>query len=147
MGADFKLCVRILSRGTGMSLQRYAKGARAERELLGILDAKGWSVTRSAGSGVNAISPDLIAIKGGKCVSIECKAWDSTSLALDGDQYRKLLYWRDNGAFPTFVAWRMKGEGWYFIELGEFEKGDTDNWNITRKKVHQSNRKLEDVFP
>lgn len=130
-----------------MSLQRYAKGARAERELLNILDQKGWSVTRSAGSGVNAISPDLVAIKSGKCVSIECKSWDSGSLALDGEQYRKLLYWRDNGAFPTFVGWRMKGEGWYFIELDEFEKGGTDNWNITRKKVLLSNRKLEDVFP
>jgi Holliday junction resolvase len=130
-----------------MALLRYAKGARAERELLNALDAKGWSVTRSAGSGVNAISPDLIAIRAGKCVSVECKAWNSSSLTLDGEQYRKLLRWRDNGAFPTFVAWRMNGEGWYFIELGEFEKGGTDNWNITRKKVRLSNRKLEDVFP
>ena len=129
-----------------MSLRRYAKGARTERELLNILYANGYCVTRSAGSGVNAISPDLIAIKKGVCVSIECKAWESTSLALDREQFEKLLEWEHNSEFPTYVAWRMNGMGWYFIKLAEFERGGTGSYNITRKKVLKSNRKMEDVF-
>lgn len=129
-----------------MSLRRYAKGARTERELLNILYANGYCVTRSAGSGVNAISPDLIAIKKGVCVSIECKAWESTSLALDREQFEKLLEWEHNSEFPTYVAWRMNGMGWYFIKLAEFERGGTGSYNITKKKVLKSNRKMEDVF-
>jgi Holliday junction resolvase len=130
-----------------MAIRRYEKGARSERELLNVLDQKGYSVIRSAGSGVNAISPDIIAIRKGRCVSVECKAWERESLALDAEQYAKLVWWRDNTEFPTYVGWRMNGAGWYFIELSEFEKGErSGNWNITRKKVLRSNRKLEDVF-
>lgn len=129
-----------------MAIRRYAKGARSERELLNILDQKGYSVIRSAGSGVNAISPDIIAIKKGRCVSVECKAWERTSLALDAEQYEKLVWWRDNTAFPTFVGWRMNGTGWYFIDLAEFEKGGKGSYNITRNKVLKADRKLEDVF-
>jgi Holliday junction resolvase len=128
-----------------VGLTRYEKGARSERELLNILDERGYSVTRSAGSGVNSISPDLVAIKKGSCISIECKAWDRGSLALDAEQYEKLIEWESNTEFPTFVAWRMNGMGWFFIKLGEFEKG-RNNYNITRKKVVGTNRKLEDVL-
>lgn len=81
----------------------------------------------------------------GKLIAIECKAWDRGSLALDPEQYEKLLEWESNSAFPTFVAWRMNSMGWFFIRLEEFEKGRS-NWNITRKKVLGLNRKLEDVL-
>lgn len=126
-------------------MTRYDKGARSERELLNILDGEGYSVIRSAGSGVNALSPDLIAVRKGRLIAIECKAWNRGSLALDPEQYQKLVEWEANSAFPTFVAWRMNGMGWFFIKLEEFEKGRS-NWNITRKKVLGLNRKLQDVM-
>ena len=55
----------------------YDKGARSERELLNILYERGYSVTRSAGSGVNALSPDLVAVRRRECILIECKAWET----------------------------------------------------------------------
>lgn len=126
-------------------MTRYDKGARSERELLNILDGEGYSVIRSAGSGVNSLSPDLIAVRDGRLIAIECKAWDRGSLALDPEQYQKLVEWESNSAFPTFVAWRMNGMGWFFIKLEEFEKGRS-NYNITKKKVLGLNRKLDDVL-
>ncbi|MDE1855595.1 MAG: hypothetical protein KGH57_04780, partial [Candidatus Micrarchaeota archaeon] len=60
------------------------------------------------------------------------------------EQYMKLIEWERNTAFPTYVAWRMNGSGWYFIKLGEFTKAER-NWNITRKKVVGINRRFEDV--
>ena len=126
-------------------MTRYDKGARSERELLNLLDAEGYSVTRSAGSGVNALSPDLVAMKKGRCIVIECKAWDRGSLSLEPDQFEKILEWESNTEFPTYVAWRMNGMGWFFIKPGEFEKGRS-NYNITKKKVLGLNRKLEDVL-
>jgi len=125
-------------------LTRYDKGARTERELLSILYEQGYSVTRSAGSGVNALSPDLVALRKGSCVSIECKAWERGSLSIDPEQFEKLLEWETNSDFPMYVAWRMNGSGWLFIKLSEFEKGRC-NYNITRKKVVNVNRKLEDI--
>lgn len=125
-------------------MARYDKGARSERELLNTLSQMGFSVLRSAGSGVNALSPDLIAIRKGRAIAIECKAWNKGSISLDPMQYDKLVEWKANTEFPTFVAWRMNGEGWYFIEIEEFTRARA-NWNITRKKVVGINRKLEDV--
>ncbi len=126
-------------------MSRYAKGARTERELFGILTEKGYSVIRSAGSGVNAISPDLIAVRKGTLISIECKAWDKTSLSLDPEQYEKLKRWESNTEFPTFVAWRMNGKGWYFIKLDEFEKGSSA-YNITRIKAMKIGRTLDSII-
>ncbi len=126
-------------------MTNYAKGARSERELLNVLSKRGYSVIRSAGSGVNALSPDLIAVKKGRLIAVECKAWESGSLALDPEQHAKLLEWETNSAFPTFVAWRMNNMGWFFIKLSEFERGKS-NWNITRKRAVGINRKLEEVL-
>ncbi len=126
-------------------MTRYDKGARSERELLNILDQKGYSVLRSAGSGVNALSPDLIAIRKGKGMIIECKAWEKGSLSLAPEQFGKILEWEARTEFPTFVAWRMNGMGWFFIKPAEFKRGRS-NYNITRKKAIELNRKLQDVL-
>ena len=124
---------------------RYNKGARSERELLGIFHDLGYSVIRSAGSGVNALSPDIIAIKNSMCIAIECKAWNKNMLALNVEQYMKLIEWEANTKFPTFIAWRMNGKGWYFIKLNEFKKSPT-NFTVTKKVTLALNRTLNDVL-
>lgn len=122
----------------------YNKGARTERELLGRFYDSGYSVIRNAGSGVGGLGPDIVVIKAKECIAIECKAWEKGSLALDPEQYMKLVEWERNTDFPTFVAWRMNGSGWFFIKLEEFTKAER-NWNITRKKAVGINRRFEDV--
>ena len=52
-------------------MNRYSKGARGERELLGRFHELGYSVMRSAGYGVNSISPDIVAIKKGRGFAFE----------------------------------------------------------------------------
>ena len=126
-------------------MQRYVKGARSERELLNRLYGLGYSVIRSAGSGVNSLGPDVLAIKDKVCISFECKAWERGSLSLDEEQYAKLADWERNTAFPTYVAWRMNGKGWHFIKLSEFTKGKR-NYNVTMKKAFEINRSMDDVL-
>ena len=126
-------------------MNRYSKGARGERELLAILAEMEYSVIRSAGSGVNALSPDIIALKDGIALCFECKAWDSGSVSLDEEHYGKMAKWANNTSFPTYLAWRMNGKGWFFIRLDEFTKGEK-NYNITRKKAMALNRRLGDVI-
>lgn len=125
-------------------MRRYVKGARSERELLNIFYNMGYSVVRAAGSGVNALGPDILAIRKGMCIAIECKAWDRGSLSLDFDQFDKLLEWEANTQFPTFVAWRMNNKGWFFIKLSEFTKNE-HSYTVTMKKTIEVGRLLEHV--
>lgn len=127
-------------------MHRYVKGARSERELLNKFYSLGYSVVRAAGSGVNALGPDIIAMKKGICFSIECKAWDRGSLSLDPDQYQKLVEWEKNTDGHTFVAWRISNKGWYFIRLDEFSRGER-NFNVTMKKAVAINRVLDAILP
>ena len=126
-------------------MTRYTKGARSERELLSILHDNGYSVVRSAGSGVNSISPDLVAVKKGRGLAFECKAWDSTSLSIDPDKYRSLEEWRDNAGMDTYIAWRMNGEGWFFMRLDEMTRTEK-NYTITMKIAKRINRKLDMIM-
>lgn len=125
-------------------MHTYVKGARTERELLYTFYDMGYSVLRSAGSGVNSLGPDIIAIKDGTCFSFECKAWEKNRLSIDREGYEKLRKWKDNTKFPTFVAWRMNNMGWYFIELEELKEGG--KWfSITRKRTIEIGRRMEHI--
>ena len=122
-------------------MYRYGKGARYERELLNKLYDQGYSVMRGAGSGVNSLGPDIIAIKNGVCLSFECKAWDRNRVCLDLEGYEKLHKWQENTGFPAYLAWRMSGKGWFFIKLDELKQGEKD-YSITRIRAMEINRQL-----
>jgi len=126
-------------------LTRYSKGARCERELLGVLHNNGYSVVRSAGSGVNSISPDLVAIRAGKGLAFECKAWKSTSVSIDPEKYQFLVQWQQNTNMKTFVAWRINGEGWFFVKLEELFRTEK-NYTITMKNAKRINRGIEEIM-
>jgi Holliday junction resolvase len=125
-------------------MHRYSKGARAERELLEILKGKGYMVVRAAGSGVNSISPDLIAVKNGKVYAFECKFWDRNNLSLEKD---KILYLKEiqKQGVISFVAWKIPRLGWFLIEPKEF-KEQKKNYSISKDRVLQINRNLEILF-
>jgi Holliday junction resolvase len=126
-------------------LTRYSKGARGERELLTELHERGYSVMRSAGSGVNTLSPDLIAIKGEDALAFECKAWESSSVSIENERYEKLVEWARNTRMRTFVAWRMNGKGWLFIKPEEMNPQEK-NWTVTKKNAVVINRRLEAIL-
>jgi Holliday junction resolvase len=123
-------------------MHRYVKGARSERELLSSLEELEYSVMRSAGSGVNSISPDIIAFKEGKGYAFECKAWERGSIAIPVDKFECLKRWERNTGMETFLAWRMNGKGWYFIKLTEMRKA-VSNYTVTSKDAEAINRRFE----
>ena len=126
-------------------MQRYSKGARSERELLNTLYGMKYSVMRSAGSGVNSISPDIIAIKGGSGLAFECKAWEKSSISIEPEKYESLCEWERNSGMQTFIAWRMNGESWFFIKLDEMKKTEK-NYTVTRKTAQAIARRLESII-
>lgn len=125
-------------------MNRYVKGARGERELIGMFMNSGYSVMRSAGSGVNSVSPDIISYKNGKGFAFECKTWDRTSLSIDVDKFALLLEWERNTAMETFIAWRVKREGWFFLKLSELEQNEM-SYTVTMRKAREINRRFDSI--
>ena len=126
-------------------MTRYQKGAAAERERLNDLYGKGYSVIRAAGSGVNALGPDLVVLKGDKAIAFECKSGYESGLSIEEVQYQKMEEWQARSNFPIYVAWRINREGWFFILPGELRK--TANHRVmTQREARAINRSLESVL-
>lgn len=124
-------------------VMRYSKGARSERELLLRLSGIDYSVMRAAGSGVNSLSPDIIAIKEGRGFAFECKAW-ATNLLIEPERLDSLRIWEKNTGMQTFIAWRINNNGWFFIKLDELLKNGK-NYTMTKKKAFEINRRFEEI--
>ncbi len=126
-------------------MHRYVKGARSERELINFFYKLNYSVIRSAGSGVNSLSPDIIVIKNKQGFAFECKAWDRTSLSIDKDRYQSLVDWETNTGMSTFLAWRMNIKGWYFIKLDEMNETNK-HYTVTMTKALTIGRNLDKLI-
>ncbi|MDE1870328.1 MAG: hypothetical protein KGH71_05090 [Candidatus Micrarchaeota archaeon] len=125
-------------------MSKYQKGARGERELLNRFYELGYSVIRSAGSGVNSISPDIFVMKEGRGFAFECKAWDSTSISIEWDKWEALKRWEENSKLPMFMAWRMSNIGWFFIRLDEMHKNPR-SYSITKRTAIKIGRVFENL--
>lgn len=126
-------------------MTRYQKGAAAERELLNDLYEKGFAVIRAAGSGVNALGPDVVVLKGDKAIAFECKSGYEGGLSIEEIQYQKIVEWQERSSFPIYVAWRINREGWFFILPHEMRKTETRRV-LTQREARAINRSLESVL-
>ena len=99
---------------------------------------------RAAGSGVNSLSPDIIAIKEDKLYAFECKAWNS-NLLIEPERFESLKKWEKNTRMQVFIAWRINNKGWFFIKLEELSKNGR-NYTLTKNQVFAINRKFESVI-
>lgn len=126
-------------------MNRYVKGARGERELMDIFHKSGYSVMRSAGSGVNSISPDIISYKAGRGLAFECKAWSKSSLSIEKEKFDVLKFWESNTSMETFIAWRMNNKGWFFIKLDEMSEGNK-SYTVTMKRAMMINRRISSII-
>ena len=104
-------------------MAKYAKGANAERELIRMLFGKGFAVARVAGSGVSPFPcPDIVALKQGKVLGIECKAWDSAYLSIPIAQVSDLQKWADTAGAEVYIGWKQPRKGWFFLLPSHFKK-------------------------
>ena len=64
-------------------MNRYAKGANFERKIVSDFWAHGWASMRAAGSGTISFPvPDVIAVKDGRIIAVECKTTSKDRLSL-----------------------------------------------------------------
>ncbi|MBU1197696.1 hypothetical protein KJ765_04245 [Candidatus Micrarchaeota archaeon] len=94
-----------------------SKGAAYERQLKKMLEGKGFFVIRSAGSGVDSTSPDLLALSSAKRMAIECKARNSGYVWIEATRMRRMNAFEEKTAIPYYVAWKVAREEWRFFPL------------------------------
>ncbi len=119
-----------------MTLQKYVKGAGAERQFRKLVELEGFVVIRSAKSGVDGTSPDLIALKKGDSFLVECKAHEK-SLYFPTEKFNIMRGFEEKSGVKFYVAWKINRRGWrlfpltflnktskgYSLKLKDFEKG------------------------
>ena len=102
-------------------VSHYNKGASAERELIHSLSDKGFAVLRVAGSGVSPLpSPDVVALKDGRIIAFECKAWKGNYLAIPVVTFNDEVNWAKTAGAEFFIAWKIPRAGWLFVRAEHF---------------------------
>ncbi len=96
-------------------MNRYAKGSASERELMHILNSRGFSVMRAPSSG-GAIYPlDIVAIRKGFVLAFEIKTWGRKPY-LEAAQLDGFKEWCGRAGAMGFLGWRSRGK-WLFLRL------------------------------
>ncbi len=109
-------------------MKTYAKGYRAERELLRFLSSRGYSCIRAASSGGTHTPADLVAIKEGRVLCFEIKSW-SKKPVLSKNKLTPFISWCKAAQAMGFLAWYNKNQ-WRFLPLmdAESRRYDDENW-------------------
>jgi len=106
-----------------------AKGARLEREILHFLNSAGYSVIRAPSSG-NWLTPvDIVGIKSGKIIALECKNYRSKPRP-DRNSLRRFREWCNRAGAMGFLLWQIPGNDWRFLRLEDAEANNyaDENW-------------------
>jgi Holliday junction resolvase len=110
-----------------------AKGARLEREILHFLNNNGYAAMRAPSSG-NWVTPvDVVAIKNGRVIALECKNY-KTKPRLDKDSMKRFREWCTRAGATGFLLWQIHGVGgddaWKFLTLDDAEANryEDSNW-------------------
>ena len=109
-------------------MKTYAKGARAELELIHYLSSKNFACIRAASSGGELYPIDLLAIKSGLIIAFECKN-HAKKPKLPKDRVERLKEWSGKAGAITFLGWRTRNK-WLFLQLKDAieNKYEDENW-------------------
>lgn len=123
-------------------LNRYRKGYMGERDLVHKLHSLGYMVMRAPRSGrINLEQPDVIAIKNGKIIVIECKVRDE-AFTVEKEQINELLQWVKIGGAQAYVAWKLPRKEWVFIRVDDvIENGG----NVGKKFAEQKSITIDQL--
>ncbi|BAD85364.1 archaeal type Holliday junction resolvase [Thermococcus kodakarensis KOD1] len=99
---------------------RYRRGASAERELVKLLESKGFAVLRSAGSH----KIDLVAGNGKEYLCIEVKSTRSRKLYLPIEDVEKLVEFAGRFGGRPVLAVKFVNVGWRFYGPNRLEHGE-----------------------
>lgn len=123
-------------------VHKYAKGYRGERELVHILSDMGYMVVRTPRSGrIDLPSPDIIAVKNGTLIVIECKS-RAGAFTVHQDQLAELKEWQDKAGARAYIGWKISHKGWFFLKLADVV---ANNGNVGKKFLAGHALKIEEI--
>ncbi len=125
-------------------MAQYAKGAKAERELIEMFWDNGYAAMRAAGSGISRLpSVDVIASNGKKTFAISCKSTKKTNVYLDSEEIGKLKSFSEKfGAIP-YIGVRFNGKNWCFLGMDKIKRTEGKKFTISRKNSEKSGKSFE----
>jgi len=100
----------------------YDKGSAFERQVKKKLEEQGFYVVRTAGSGVDGLSPDLVALSTTKKFALECKAIESDYLAIEVPKMERMMDFEKSTGLAVYVAWKQSRRDWMLVPLTVFER-------------------------
>ena len=97
-------------------MKAYRKGSKAERELMKILEEKGFGVVRVAGSGNND-KPDLLVSNGRRVFAIECKSTKLIYKYINEIELENFFKFCRKFGAQGWYAIRFNRLGWRFLPI------------------------------
>lgn len=112
-------------------MSRKSKGINAERELIHLFWANGWSAVRVAGSGCTKNpSPDIIAGNNLRKIAIESKVTKDIRQALEKKQVDDLKQFAAIFGAEPWIAVKFNNIGWYFLTLEDIKEAGS-NYSVS----------------
>ncbi len=101
-------------------MTRYEKGANFERAIVHEFWERGWTAIRSAGSGnTSLLAPDIIAIRDGRIILVECKSTSRERLYLKHAILSLHEFSRISGG-RAYISMKFLRKEPRFYEIDEF---------------------------
>ncbi len=123
-------------------VRSYAKGYRAEREMVYELARLGYMVVRTPRSGrISLASPDVIAAKDGRLIVIECKSREA-AFSIEKGQLQELIEWEKKAGAKPYIAWKISRKGWRFLHLHDVV---ANNGNVGKKFAEEKGITIHDI--
>jgi Holliday junction resolvase len=127
-------------------MAQYSKGANAERELVHTLFDAGFSVVRVAGSGKTSLpAPDIIALRKGRVIAFECKAWNAKNLAIPIEQMQEFRQWCNRAGAEAVIGWKVPHKGWFFLKPEQLHNSGK-YFLISLKDAMQRGKSLQELI-
>jgi len=116
------------------------RGFQAERDLVKLLWRLGFAVIRAPASGSKikkAVYPDVVAIRKGKVLVFEVKRRSELStIYVPKEQVEKLKMFSERAGGEAFIAIKIPGRDWVFVELKDLEELD-DKFRISKEVLNK----------
>ncbi|WP_248908005.1 Holliday junction resolvase Hjc [Halocatena marina] len=108
------------------------KGERRERELVNLLDERGFAVMRApaSGSATERELPDVLAGNGEIFYAIEAKSSAGDPIYLTGEEVESLVFFAQNFGAKPRIGVRFDREDWYFFHPGDLYVTDGGNYRV-----------------
>ena len=124
-----------------------SKGSNAERELLTLFKESAWRGVRTAGSGVNDLSPcDMIVGKIGKRgYVVEAKSSRGNHIYIKKSQIEDFILFANTIGLTPVIALRFTYEGWLFINPEQLDDSGK-SFVVSRNKAKLVGKKFGQFF-